>query len=37
LTPTLIILAPSPLRRIVGTLGQTKTVLQTLGLGTMAA
>ncbi|MGD0514541.1 MAG: circadian clock KaiB family protein [Terriglobales bacterium] len=37
LTPTLIILAPSPVRRIVGTLGQTKTVLQTLGLGTMAA
>jgi len=37
LTPTLIILAPSPIRRIVGTLGQTKTVLQTLGLGTMAA
>jgi circadian clock protein KaiB len=37
MTPTLLILAPSPQRRVVGTLSQTKTVLQALGLGTMAA
>lgn len=37
MTPTLLILAPSPLRRIIGTLSRTKTVLQALGLGTMAA
>jgi circadian clock protein KaiB len=37
MTPTLLILAPSPVRRIVGTLSQAKTVLQTLGLGTIAA
>ena len=32
LTPTLIKLVPSPVRRIVGTLSQTQSVLQTLGL-----
>jgi circadian clock protein KaiB len=37
MTPTLVILAPSPSRRIVGTLSETQAVLQTLGLGTLAA
>lgn len=32
MTPTLIKLAPSPVRRIVGTLSQTQRVLQALGL-----
>ena len=32
MTPTLVKLAPTPLRRIVGTLSQTNTVLATLGL-----
>lgn len=32
MTPTLIKLAPSPVRTIVGTLSQTQTVLLTLGL-----
>ena len=32
LTPTLVKLAPSPTRRIVGTLGQIQPVLQALGL-----
>jgi circadian clock protein KaiB len=32
MTPTLIKLAPAPMRRIVGTLGQTQSVLQALGL-----
>ncbi len=32
MTPTLIKLAPLPLRRIVGTLSQTQTVLEALGL-----
>lgn len=32
MTPTLIKLAPSPVRRIVGTLSQTQTVLLALGL-----
>ena len=32
MTPTLIKLAPSPVRRIVGTLSQTQTVLEALGL-----
>lgn len=32
ITPTLVKLAPSPARRIVGTLSQTQTVLLTLGL-----
>jgi circadian clock protein KaiB len=34
MTPTLIKLMPPPLKRIVGTLGQTQHVLETLGLGT---
>lgn len=32
MTPTLIKLAPSPVRRIVGTLSQTQTLLLALGL-----
>ena len=32
MTPTLIKLTPSPVKRIVGTLGQTQLVLETLGL-----
>jgi circadian clock protein KaiB len=36
MTPTLVKLAPSPGRRIVGTLSQTQTVLQALGLATVA-
>jgi circadian clock protein KaiB len=34
MTPTLVKLAPSPVRMIVGTLSQTQTVLQALGLET---
>jgi circadian clock protein KaiB len=34
MTPTLVKLAPSPARRIVGTLSQTQPVLQALGLET---
>jgi circadian clock protein KaiB len=37
MTPTLIVLAPSPVRRIVGTLSQTDTVLRALGLAIAAA
>lgn len=37
MTPTLIKLAPSPARRIVGTLSQTQTVLQALGLERIVA
>jgi circadian clock protein KaiB len=37
LTPTLVKLAPSPARRIIGTLSQTQPVLQALGLETFAA
>ena len=37
MTPTLIKLAPSPVRRIVGTLSRTQTVLQALGLERVAA
>jgi circadian clock protein KaiB len=37
MTPTLVKLAPSPVRRIVGTLSQTQPVLQALGLETPAA
>ena len=37
MTPTLIKLAPSPVRRIVGTLSQTQTVLLALGLEGYAA
>ena len=32
MTPTLVKLAPSPVRRIVGTLSRTELVLQALGL-----
>lgn len=32
MTPTLVKLAPSPVRKIVGTLSQTQPVLQALGL-----
>jgi len=37
MTPTLVKLAPSPVRRIVGTLSQVQTVLQALGLERVAA
>jgi circadian clock protein KaiB len=37
MTPTLVRLAPSPLRRIVGTLSQTQSVLEALGLDSVAA
>lgn len=37
MTPTLVRLAPSPVRRIIGTLSGTQTVLQALGLGSPAA
>jgi circadian clock protein KaiB len=37
MTPTLIKLAPSPVRRIVGTLSRTRTVLRALGLEAVAA
>jgi circadian clock protein KaiB len=33
MTPTLVKLTPSPVARIVGTLSETKLVLQVLGLG----
>ena len=36
MTPTLVKLAPSPIREIVGTLSQTGIVLQALGLGVPA-
>jgi circadian clock protein KaiB len=36
MTPTLVKLAPSPVRRIVGTLSQAQPVLQALGLATFA-
>lgn len=36
MTPTLIKLAPSPVRMIVGTLGETQTVLHALGLVELA-
>ncbi len=35
LTPTLVKLSPSPVRRIIGTLSQTQPVLQALGLDTV--
>lgn len=35
MTPTLVKLSPSPVRRIVGTLSQTQPVLQALGLETV--
>ena len=37
MTPTLLVLAPAPIRKIVGTLSQTLTILQTLKLETQAA
>jgi circadian clock protein KaiB len=37
MTPTLVRFAPAPVRRIVGTLSQTQTVLQVLGLESVAA
>jgi hypothetical protein len=37
MTPTLVVLAPAPIRRIVGTLTQPLTLLQTLKLETEAA
>jgi circadian clock protein KaiB len=37
MTPTLLRLAPSPVKRIVGTLTQTQVVLQALGLEEIAA
>jgi len=37
MTPTLIKLSPSPIRRIVGTLSQTEPVLAALGLNAPAA
>jgi circadian clock protein KaiB len=33
MTPTLVKLVPAPSQTIIGTLSQTETVLQTLGLG----
>jgi len=36
MTPTLVKLAPSPVRTIVGTLSQTQPLLQALGLVTLA-
>jgi circadian clock protein KaiB len=36
MTPTLLVVSPPPRRKIVGTLSQTKIVLQTLGLSTAA-
>lgn len=37
MTPTLVRLTPSPVKRIVGTLAQTQTVLDALGLERIAA
>jgi circadian clock protein KaiB len=37
MTPTLVRLAPSPIRKIVGALSDTKTVLLALGLEAVAA
>ena len=37
MTPTLIRLIPAPTKKIVGTLSQTRTVLQALGLDVEAA
>jgi circadian clock protein KaiB len=36
MTPTLVKLSPAPAQRIVGTLGQTESVMQALGLGMLA-
>jgi circadian clock protein KaiB len=37
MTPTVVALAPLPVRRIVGTLSQTQTILLALGLEAQAA
>ena len=37
MTPTLVKVAPSPVRKIVGTLSQTDTVLQVMGIGRVKA
>ena len=37
MTPTLVKLAPAPVRKIVGTLSQTQPLMQALGLETPAA
>lgn len=37
MTPTLVVLTPPPVRRIVGTLSHTQTVLLALGLQDLAA
>ena len=37
MTPTLVKLAPGPIRRIVGTLSQTEPVLRALGLSPLTA
>jgi len=37
MTPTLILLSPAPVRRIVGTLSQTEVVLRALGITKQAA
>jgi circadian clock protein KaiB len=36
MTPTLVKLNPAPIQRIVGTLSQTQSVIQALGLGIFA-
>lgn len=36
MTPTLVRLAPAPVHRIIGTLGNTQSVMQALGLGDLA-
>lgn len=37
MTPTLIKLAPAPVRRIVGSLSELQTMLETLGIAPLAA
>lgn len=37
MTPTLVMITPAPVRRIVGTLSQTRTVLHAMGLGDAVA
>jgi circadian clock protein KaiB len=37
MTPTLVVLAPGPVRKVVGSLSQTETVLRALGLEAHAA
>ena len=37
MTPTLVRLTPSPRRRVIGTLSQTRPVIQALGLEAIAA